>query len=280
MPELPEVETVRRTLAPRLVGHIVRGAELRCAAVLRRGKPAALGQGERVSELLRHGKQLAIVFERGRVVLVHLGMSGQLFVLRPGLPPPREDHLHARWSLDDDSTMWFRDPRRFGGLWAYPSLASLRTERWDALGPDGLNATAAALRRGAGSSSRAIKACLLDQSLLAGVGNIYADEALFAARLHPEQTASTLSTEDWNRLARHVRSVLRAGIRAGGSSLKDFVDAELRPGVHQNRFRVYGRRGFPCPECGTLLESRTVAQRTSTFCPHCQVLPKTSRPAR
>lgn len=271
MPELPEVETVRRTLTPRLIGRrVVRTRVFRAEVVRGGGGSAALGRGERVDTVLRRGKQLAIVFESGALVLVHLGMSGQLFVLAAGARPPRTDHLHVRWTLDDGSAVCFRDPRRFGGVWAYPSIDRLIAERWDALGPDAIRITARHLRECAGASRRAIKACLLDQGLLAGVGNIYADEALFLARLHPEQPANTLEPERWRGVASAVRRVLREGIEAGGSSLRDYVDADLGRGSHQTRHRVYGRAGAPCTRCGSVLRAIQVAQRTSTFCPTCQ----------
>lgn len=274
MPELPEVETVRATLAPHWIGRRVESVRVERADVIRAGdarhRRAALGEGARVGELLRHGKQLAVLFDSGRVVHIHLGMTGQLFILPPGAAPPRPDHVHIRWRLDNGRTVCFRDPRRFGGLWLFRSLDELRAERWNALGPDALTITAGALRANLRGSARAIKACLLDQAVLAGVGNIYADEALFGVRIHPSTPALSLAPADVARLASGVRAVLRAGIRARGSSLRDYLDAELRPGTQQNRFRVYGRGGEPCPRCRHPLETTRVAQRTTTFCPVCQ----------
>ena len=279
MPELPEVETVRATLAPRWVGRRVERVRVARADILRsapaRGRAVALGEGSSVADVLRHGKQLAVVFDSGRVAHVHLGMTGQLFVLAPGAAPPRADHIHLRWLLDDGSTICFRDPRRFGGVWLFDSLERLHAERWDALGPDALRITAQQLRTNLRGSARAIKACLLDQTVLAGVGNIYADESLFVARINPHTTAALLRSEEVTRLAGAVRSVLRAAVGARGSSLRDYLDAELRPGSQQTRFRVYARADQPCPQCGGVLLGSRIAQRTTTHCPICQP-PRTS----
>ncbi|MFG0259288.1 MAG: Fpg/Nei family DNA glycosylase, partial [Phycisphaerales bacterium JB041] len=234
MPELPEVETVRRTLGPRWIGRSVVAVRIARADFVRRTpagpRSAALGAGGTASDILRHGKQMAVVFDDGRAVHLHLGMSGQVFVVAPGATPARTDHVHIRWTLDDGSSVLFRDPRRFGGVWAYASVAELASQRWDALGPDALSIGAAELRRGLGRSSRAIKACLLDQAVLAGVGNIYADEALFAAGISPHAAACDLSTAQTARLALAVRTVLRRGVQARGSTLRDFVDADHREG--------------------------------------------------
>ena len=277
MPELPEVETVRRSLAPLLVGRridrVVVGRADVVRSSFRRDRRAALGRGGVVEELVRHGKQLAFALRRAGAVHVHLGMSGQLFVTPPGAEPGRTDHVHVRWVLDDGSRLHFRDPRRFGGVWAYPSLEALRAERWERLGPDALDIRAPVLRAGLARSGRAVKACLLDQGVLAGVGNIYADESLFLARIHPLRPAASLSGAEVARLAATIRRVLCEAVAARGSTLRDFIDAEQRRGGQQDRFRVYGRRGAPCPACGRSLLSLTVAGRTSTICPSCQPNP-------
>lgn len=276
MPELPEVETVRRTLGPRWIGRSVTAVKIARADFVRRAptgsRLAALGMGGTATNILRHGKQMAVVFDNGRAVHLHLGMSGQVFVVAPGAAPTRTDHVHVRWTLDDGAAVLFRDPRRFGGVWAFDSVEELQHERWDALGPDALTIGTATLRTGLAHSGRAVKACLLDQALLAGVGNIYADEALFVAGIAPHALARDLAPEQVERLARAVRSVLRAGVKARGSTLRDFVDADHREGSQQSRFRVYGRAGEPCRECGATLLGSVISQRTTTHCPACQML--------
>lgn len=274
MPELPEVETVRRSLEPRLLGNIVRAVTVSRPDFVRhtpqRSRTVALGRGAAATEILRHGKQMAVVFDNSRVVLIHLGMSGQVFFINPGARAVKNDHLHVRWRLADGSTMCFRDPRRFGGVWAYTDLEELRQARWDALGPDALTISAADLRAGLGTSTRAIKACLLDQAVLAGVGNIYADEALYTAGIAPQTRSCTLTSKQTSAIASAVRTVLRRGIRAGGSTLRDFVDAEYRSGTQQNRFKAYGRAGQPCLRCGCIMVASLIAQRSTTHCPGCQ----------
>ncbi len=274
MPELPEVETVRQTLAPLWVGRMVRTVEIKRPDFVRLAPPGsrlkALGKGSTVTDILRLGKQMAVCFDDGRAVHLHLGMSGQVFVVPAGGSPERADHVHIRWRLDDGSSVLFRDPRRFGGVWAFTSVDELHRQRWNALGPDALAISTADLRLGLGRSTRAIKACLLDQTVLAGVGNIYADEALFLAGLNPHTPATDLTPAQVRRLAGAVRSVLKAAVAARGSTLRDFMDAEMRSGSQQSRFRVYSRAGKPCRRCGRVLLGSTVSQRTTTHCPACQ----------
>jgi formamidopyrimidine-DNA glycosylase len=277
MPELPEVETVRRTLGPLWLGRRISGVRIARRDYIRASPPGplarALGRGGRVETLVRHGKQLAAFLDDGRAILIHLGMSGQVLALGPGARPARADHCHVRWSLVGGGSVVVRDPRRFGGVWAYPTAEALREARWVALGPDALSVRAAALARSLGTSRRAVKACLLDQRVLAGVGNIYADEALFRAGVHPLRLACSLSGAEVAAVARAVRLVLRRAIEAGGSTLRDFVDAANHPGTNQRRFRVYGRAGHGCVRCGSTLVGGLVAQRATVWCPACQTGP-------
>jgi formamidopyrimidine-DNA glycosylase len=293
MPELPEVEHLRRTLEPRLVGRRVVRARLRRPDVLRAGGGRGadrLLQGAVVESLLRHGKQLAIVASSGRVLCVHLGMSGQLRCLaaRRPLPMPVASHVHCVWDLDGPADasgaraggrmrMYFRDPRRFGGIWAFPSLQSLWESRWNRLGPDALAISTGSLRAALAGRRRPVKASLLEQSLIAGLGNIYADEALFDAGVHPLRPAHLLTEPALARLAASIRRVLRRALASGGSSLRDYVDAEGRPGRATTIHRVYGRGGRPCPRCGRALSRMVVAQRTTVACAACQRLPRGNR---
>lgn len=271
VPELPEVETLRRSLIPRLVGRTITAANLHRRDVLtlpNRGRvlPDHLLVNATVTELRRRGKQMAIVSKDGRVLLVHLGMTGQV---RHAETPEREKHTHATWKLGDGSTLYFRDPRRFGGLWHLPSLAALE-ERWSELGPDALTISADDLMRGAEGSRRAIKAVLLDQAVLAGVGNIYADESLFEAGISPRRLATRIKSDEFGRLAPIIRGVLERAIKARGSTLRNYRDATGEAGSAQTAHRVYGRAGLPCLTCGTTLSHLTLAQRTTVFCRGCQ----------
>jgi formamidopyrimidine-DNA glycosylase len=282
VPELPEVETVRRGLAPAMVGCLVERAVLHRKDYCVRSaggpcRPRDLLEGAVVRAVERHGKQLAFIAEDGRVLVAHLGMSGQLRALAPGVEPPRSTHVHAVWMLDGGGRVIFRDPRRFGGLWVLKGEAELR-ERWSRLGPDGLEITGEQLRERAGQSLRAIKAVLLDQSVVAGVGNIYADEALFLSRIHPLRAARSLRAEEYDSLAAAIRRTLLAAIAAKGSTLRDYRDASGEPGDAQAGHAVYGRAGEPCYGCHGKLKGMRVAQRATVWCPRCQ--PRTRRRAR
>lgn len=285
MPELPEVETLRRSLESGLIGRTVRGVTVRRRDVVAapgdppggfsrsRGvfTPAPLDDamllvGGVIADLRRHGKQLAIVDDRGRAVIVQLGMTGAL-----RLSGDRDDpaHTHLVWRLDDGARLRFFDPRRFGLIRPAPDGPA---EAWVALGPDALAIRGPALARRLRAGNRAIKAALLDQAALAGVGNIYADEALFDAGLHPARPSASLDAGDTERLARAIRAVLRSAIRRGGSTIRDYRNGAGAPGSFQHRHKVYGRAGLPCPRCGGVLDRLLIAQRTTVACPRCQTM--------
>ncbi len=272
MPELPEVEHLRRTLARVLPGRRVRGTALLRPDVC---EPAGATARDLLLagvflEPVRRGKHLALVVEDGRALRVHLGMTGQLVVLLPGRHADKQDHIHATWTLDDGSRLFFRDPRRFGGLAPYPSLEELRRAAWATLGPDAASITPAQLAERLAATTRAIKAALLDQGVLAGVGNIYADESLFRAGIHPRRRADRLRPAEVEALSAAIRATLRLAIAGGGSTLRDYVDADGRPGRHQFAHLVYGRAGEPCHRCGRPLRACRLAQRATVYCGACQ----------
>ncbi|MEO1716715.1 MAG: DNA-formamidopyrimidine glycosylase family protein [Planctomycetota bacterium] len=300
MPELPEVETVRASLEARVLGCTVSGVIVRRRDVIatpddppggfgrqrrpvrskarapRRVEKADLLMGDTIDAVVRHGKQLALGGVSGRCVLIHLGMTGEVMAPGPGARLRAADHLHVLWTLRDRhgasaGRMVFRDPRRFGGVWTLPTRAEL-DDRWRALGPDGLVVTGNDLRERAGRSSRAIKAALLDQRVVAGVGNIYADEGLFRARLHPETPANRLSGGDWDGLAAELRTLLARAVELRGSTLRDYRDADGNIGDASRLHQVYGRAGLACNSCGSELRSIAVAQRTTVVCPRCQAI--------
>lgn len=283
MPELPEVERVRLSLSGRLCGRRVMRVEVRRADVVtaearRPSLTDALLRGETITHLSRHGKQLAICAagngdgRSGRpCVCVHLGMSGSLVCRSPAtdggeLPP----HTHIIWRLDDGSALHFRDPRRFGGVWTYRNEARLHAARWGKLGPDALRITPRTLLASFQSTRRAVKAALLDQHVLAGLGNIYVDELLHRVGIHPATPASRLGHDRVSPLVRAMRRLLEQAIRAGGSSLRDYVDGAGSPGGFQLRHRVYGRANLPCRNCHAPLRSSLIAGRTSVWCENCQ----------
>ncbi len=297
MPELPEVETVRRTVAAAVIGRPLGTLTLHRADVLR--DPDGLAPRlahRRVVAILRHGKQLALHLETDAIVCVHLGMTGQLRIVpSPPLPPrsgdgltfasaptdpplPIDPHVHLAWTLPDQLTLHFRDPRRFGGVWLFRSQQDLRRARWGRLGPDALVITPTQLHAALTRTTRELKAALLDQHLVAGLGNIYVDELLFAVGLHPQRPAHTVDRADGERLVRAMRRILGRAIDAGGSTLRDYVDARGRAGGFQAQFKAYGRFGQPCPTCRRPLDRLTVAGRTTTACAHCQATAPLRRP--
>jgi formamidopyrimidine-DNA glycosylase len=283
VPELPEVERTRLTLEPFLVARLITRATLargRRDIVTGPARPADLLQGRTITELRRKGKQLAIIAEAesqspSRMLLVHLGMSGQLFHLPPGARPEQPDHIHARWELTEASTgspagtLIFRDPRRFGGLWTLDSPAALGTH-WQTLGPDALNDDISSAIADLARSGRAIKAALLDQQVLAGVGNIYADESLHLAGINPTRPCRTLGDAERDRLARAIPTILRRALSAGGSTLRDYRDGTGASGTAQTLHAVYGRASLPCLACASPLRSAQIAQRTTVWCARCQ----------
>ena len=286
MPELPEIEHLRRTLAKRIVGATVDSVDVRRADVVRtprgRGGRQAVDalsalRRARVTSTARHGKQLAVVTSRG-VVVVHLGMSGRLLSIDEDAPTcaalAAERHVHVTMTMVDDdarrSLLIHSDPRRFGGLWVHASLEEARAQRWSKLGPDALTIGHDRFIDVLGRRRRALKALLLDQSILAGVGNIYADEALHRAGLHPGSRAATIPRQRLEALHTALRHVLRDAVDAGGSTIRDYQDATGRFGTYALLHRVYGRGGSPCLACGTTLRASIVGGRTTVHCPRCQ----------
>lgn len=289
MPELPEVERIRQSLSPGLIGRRVVGATLHRRDVLvvpgdppggfsrqrseatpkpRRYSSRRLLVGTTVVGVRRLGKELAIVGD-GPVLLVRLGMTGQLVLLGPSARTAKADHIHATLKLEGGGRLLFRDPRRFGGLRAFDSGEAL-SEHWRGLGPDALGVTGTVLRERLKGTARAVKAALLDQRVIAGVGNIYADEALFESGIAPGRMGGSLSEAEAARLAAAIGRILRAAIEAGGSSIRDYLDAVGNPGTAQRLHRVYGRGGQACVRCGCGLAQILLAQRTTVFCPSCQ----------
>jgi formamidopyrimidine-DNA glycosylase len=262
VPELPEVETVTRSIAP-LVGRRIVSAEFRATRVLRGADPdrmAARIQGLRIAAVKRYGKFILMSLEGGGYLAIHLGMTGRLL-----LGGPAGKHTHAVLTLDRGALL-YDDSRQFGCL----EFSEEFPHRVAKLGPEPLEVPyedfASALKR----RQTRIKALLLNQAFLRGIGNIYADESLFRAGIHPLAMASRLRGERPRRLFDAIRAVLAEAIAAGGSSISDYVDAQGRQGFFQLSHRVYQRTGEPCVTCRTPIRRVLVAQRSSHFCPKCQ----------
>lgn len=268
MPELPEVETIRGQLAPRLEGRTLAVVDILDPRLTRPLDPrevAAELQGERIVAVERRGKYLVLRLEGGAALLVHLRMTGGF-----GFEPT--SHERAVVELEDGSRLVYRDVRRFG-TWLV--VASDELEPYVTLknGPEPLGAgfTTAWLAELLGKRRAALKAVLLDQRVVAGLGNIYADEALWRARLSPLRSASSLGRDEVQRLQRAIRAALRLGIARQGSTLSTYAQPDGSPGEMQNEFRAYGREGEPCPRCRTPIAKTRVGGRGTWYCPHCQV---------
>ncbi len=268
MPELPEVETVRLSLQSLALGREVARVTVRRPQVVR-GNVKLLRKKGRIVRLLRHGKQLAMIFDDGRCVCAHLGMTGSLTV-REQKHFRGHDHVVWHFTSGGGGAMVFCDPRRFGGLWVFEDEQQMRQARWAKLGPDALAISARHLHAGLSKRSCAIKAALLDQTLLAGVGNIYADEALFASSIHPTTPGKALTLAQVQTLLRHTRRIMRQAITFRGSSKHTFVDADGKKGNYQNKHKVYDRGGKQCVKCKQTLNRFTCGGRTTVACSRCQ----------
>ncbi len=270
MPELPEVETTLRGLAPYLTGQqvsdvVIRNPQLRWP--IPRKLPVSL-QRQTIREVRRRGKYLLIGFDHGTLIL-HLGMSGTLRIHPAGTPAEKHDHFDL--VMDNGRLLRLRDPRRFGAvLWhegdvtQHPLLA--------ALGPEPLQADfdGEYLHSATRKRTAAVKQVIMDSHVVVGVGNIYANEALFRAGIRPQLAAGRLTRERCGRLADAIKEVLRAAIRKGGSSLRDYVASDGKQGYFQQHYFVYGRAGEPCRRCGTTIKNLRQGQRSTFYCPQCQ----------
>jgi formamidopyrimidine-DNA glycosylase len=275
VPELPEVEVVRRGLERELVGRRIDTVSATGARTVRRTSAEAVETGARgrvVASVARRGKYLLVGLDDGATVLVHLRMSGQLRLADTGTPEP--PHTHVRFGLDDGRALRFVDPRTFGevvvvrpGRWAddAPDLLALGPDPLlDRFGPHGLAVRLARRRR--------VKDLLVDQHVIAGIGNIYADEVLWHARVRFDRPGVLLDAREIRALHRALRRVLGTAVEAGGSTLSDgqYVDVDGRAGRYQERHAVHGRVGRPCPRCRTAVVRSDWGGRSSYWCPRCQ----------
>lgn len=282
MPELPEVETVVRGLKAVLPGRRIVGVRLGKTDFI--DDPAALERdvpGSRIKQVHRHGKFIVLELSRERArnsagelsLLVHLGMTGQL-VVYPAEAPARP-HTHVFFALDDGCELRYTDIRRFGRMCVLPD-----SDQATVLGPlglDPLEASEAQFSAAIHARKSHIKALLLDQTVLRGMGNIYTDESLWRAKIHPRRLGVNLTPKELRRLHRAVQDVLNEAIRSRGSSISDYVDSAGEQGEFQLKHRAYDREGKKCFRCGTTIRRIIVAGRSSYFCPHCQRGPRQSK---
>jgi formamidopyrimidine-DNA glycosylase len=271
VPELPEVETVVRELRPLLVGRRIQAVRV-SRRPLRRRWSAGWGPrltGRRVGAVERRGKWIRIVLDEDLHLVIHLGMTGQLTVVPAGQAV--KPHTHLIFALDDGGHLRFRDVRRFGSATLFDERHRVEQFfRERGLGPEPFDLASDTWHNRLSATRRASKAVLLDQRVVAGVGNIYADEALFEARLHPARPANDLKPAEADRLRRAVLTVLQRAIGKRGSSIRDYVGGSGRRGEYQDEFLVYGRTGQPCRRCRQPVQRIRLAGRSTHFCPRCQ----------
>lgn len=273
VPELPEVETIVADLRPHLAGRTIVRCELAFPTIVRHPEPEVFIDsvaGMRIESVERRGKYIFLRLQQDVVLVVHLGMTGQLRLVDP--VAPLEKHTHAVFALDDGHHLRYRDPRRFGRLLLGTAEALLAAKKMPRLGPEPIDPDFAAeeLYRRLKRRRSPLKAVLLDQAAIAGVGNIYADESLHRARLRPSRVASTVSKQSARRLHEAMRESLALAIANRGSSVDTYRDAWGEVGGQQEKLLVYGRAGEPCFTCGRPLSSVRIAGRTTVFCRHCQ----------
>ncbi len=273
MPELPEVETIRRVLAPQLCGRTVTSVTVNRPEIIAHPTAeefCARVTGAQITGMGRRGKYLAIRLKGGAAIRLHLRMTGQLLVTPPDFPPA--NHTHLVCGLDDGQQLRFIDTRRFGRFWLLAPGEEDRVSGISQLGPEPSDPalTAAYLSSRCAHRRRAVKDCLLDQKLIAGIGNIYSDEILFLAHILPDRPACSLTPAEWERLAAAIPAAIRYFIDTNAISPADYLAGMGRDYRNTPFLRVYGHGGEPCPVCGRPLQRSVIAGRSSVFCTGCQ----------
>lgn len=270
MPELPEVETVKRGLEPWLLNRTITGAEVRIER-LRLPIPEEIHQlhGQTIHKVHRRAKYLLIDTDQGHLIY-HLGMSGSMRIIKQNEPPKAHDHVDLL--LDNGRALRFNDPRRFGiVLWCEPNQLA-QHQLLAHLGPEPFDDrfTAQYLKTAAGQRKTAIKNFIMDGHVVVGVGNIYASESLHIAGIHPHRAAGRISLSRYEKLVQAIQDILQAAIDVGGTTLKDFVDSEGNPGYFFRELMVYDRADEDCKQCGCPIKRTITGQRSTYYCPQCQ----------
>ena len=277
MPELPEVETLARSLRSKLIGLGFTGVEVTMEKIIKEPESstgfAQLLVGKRILEIERRGKYLLCALSDDYVLLFHLRMTGSLVYGQGDLTMPK--HTHVIFCLDNGSRLRYTDTRQFGRIWLLPTERLATLAGFKDLGVEPLSSafTAQCLAEKLSGQRGRIKPLLLNQACIAGLGNIYVDEALYRAGINPEVSASTLSAQQISLLRESIQRVLSEGIANRGTTVRDYLDGDGIPGTYQNLLRVYGKEGQPCPTCSAPIVRKKVGGRSSFFCPHCQPTP-------
>ena len=270
MPELPEVETTRQGIAPHIEGSIIHNVIVRNQQ-LRWPIPSGLDKtltGQRIAKVQRRAKYLLITCDSGTLI-IHLGMSGSLRIADSKTTPLKHDHVEL--TFDNGKCLRYCDPRRFGA-WLWTSAPAEEHPLLNKLGPEPLMRTFSGkyLKNACAYRKQAIKTTIMDGHIVVGVGNIYANEALFMAGLHPERSANSLTEDEYRKLATMIKQVLSRAIKRGGTTLRNFVGGDGKPGYFSQELLVYGKTGQPCTRCGASLQESKLGQRTTVFCSKCQ----------
>lgn len=273
MPEMPEVETIRRTLQDKVVGKTIKKVEVLLSRLIKWPSAPefqAIITGKKITQLERRGKYLLFYLEDSLVLVVHLRMTGRLYYAAQASVNIKS--LHIKFIFTDEDALLYADTRTLGTLYAMKESELWRISGLAGLGPEPLSAefTVEYLRKITATRQGKIKALLLNQKFIGGLGNIYVDESLALAGIHPERSAGSLSEQEVAKLHQAINEVIAQGIQDGGTSFRDYVDGEGKSGTHQQRLRVYGRKNQPCFSCGAKIEWKEVGGRGTHYCPHCQ----------
>jgi formamidopyrimidine-DNA glycosylase len=280
MPELPEVEVICQGLLPHLLNRTIinvscSGKQLRSPVLCKEMNSELCGK--KITSLNRRAKYLLLKTAGGASLVIHLGMTGNMGIFDAGSATKKHDHV--RWQLDNNTELRFNDTRRFGAVRLFPAKYATQEEKqfFSATGPEPFSRSCSVVYLSLQAASRkiAIKKFIMDSHVIAGIGNIYANESLFRARIHPERPASSLSPKEWKCLLTTIRRTLRHAIKCGGSTISDFVDASGKGGYFQMNFRIYGKAGEKCLECGEVIIKETIGGRATFSCPICQPKPGT-----
>lgn len=273
MPELPEVETVRRVLEPQVKGRKITGITIAQPKIIAHPGAdafAAAVAGSTIVSMGRRGKYLAVVLDDGGKIVLHLRMTGHLLVTPDDFP--EQKHTYLVLQLEGDEQVRYIDPRRFGRFWYVGPDEDDVFTGMDKLGPEPLDdsLTGEYLKRKLGKRTKAIKEMLHDQTIVAGIGNIYSDEILFAARIRPDTRCSALSTRTWNRLAEEIRNTIGWGIAVNEMTAEEYLEGKGEVFHNMPLIKVYGHEGAPCPRCGHAIKRVEIGGRGSYYCPACQ----------
>ncbi len=275
MPELPEVEVICQGLLPHLMHRTIidvhcSGKQLRTPVDCKELQ-CELNEKQIVS-LTRRAKYLVLKTDNGTTLIIHLGMTGNMGIFDAGSATKKHDHVC--WLLDNNTELRFNDTRRFGAVRLFSAKNAAKEEKtfFSATGPEPFSRTCsvAYLMQRAARRKQPVKSFIMDSHVVAGIGNIYANETLFHSRIHPERPASSLSAKEWKRLLTVMRKTLKHAIRCGGSTISDFVNASGEGGYFQMNFRIYGKAGEACSRCGQVISKKTIGGRASFFCRKCQ----------